>query len=72
MLDGFLAELGEPEIGRTTFGSVIGCAGGGVLNTTSEGVMLIWREGEKKTKLIKTPGGGNNLIFTVREDKYLH
>ena len=36
------------------------------------GNAVIWREGEKKTKLIKTPGGGYNLIFTVREDKYLY
>ena len=26
--------------------------------------MLVWREGEKKTKLIKAPGSGFNLIFT--------
>jgi len=35
-------------------------------------LMLVWREGEKKTKLIKAPGSGFNLIFTVREDKYLY
>ena len=65
-------ELGEPEIKGVTFGSVIGYGGGAALDTTSEGAMLIWREGEKKTKLVKTPGNGFNLIFTVREDKYLH
>lgn len=72
LLRQFRAELGEPELGQTTFGSVIGYAGGGVLDTTSPGVVMIWRQGEKKTKLIKTPGGGYNLIFTVREDKYLY
>ena len=66
------AEKGEPELGETTFGSVIGYGNGGVLDTTSPGVVLIWREGEKKTKLIKTPGNGYNLIYTVREDKYLY
>jgi hypothetical protein len=68
----FEAELGEPELGTAPFGSVIGYGGGGVIDTTSTGLMLIWREGEKKTKLIKTPYGGYNLIFTVREDKYLY
>lgn len=72
LLRQFRAELGEPETGETTFGSVIGYAGGGVLDTTSPGVVLIWREGEKKTKLIKTPGGGYNLIYTLREEKYLY
>jgi hypothetical protein len=65
-------DKGEPEIGQTTFGSVIGYGNGGVLDTTSSGVVLIWRDGEKKTKLIKTPGNGYNLIFTVREDKYIY
>jgi len=68
----FEAELGEPELDTVPFGSVIGYGGGGVIDTTSQGLMLIWREGEKKTKLIRTPYGGYNLIFTVREDKYLY
>jgi hypothetical protein len=68
----FEAELGEPELDTAPFGSVIGYGGGGVLDTTSTGLMLIWREGDKKTKLIRTPYGGFNLIFTVREDKYLY
>jgi hypothetical protein len=72
LLRQFRAELGEPEADSVTFGSVIGYGGGASLDTTSEGTMLIWREGEKKTKLIKTPGNGYNLIFTVREDKYLY
>lgn len=62
------AELGEPEYGTAPFGSTIGYA----LGPTSTGVMLIWREGDKKTKLIKSPGNGYNLFFTVREDKYLY
>jgi len=68
----FEAELGEPEIGTAPFGSVIGYGNGGSLDTTSTGLMLIWREGDMKTKLIRTPYGGFNLIFTVREDKYLY
>ena len=72
LLRQFRAELGEPEVDSVTFGSVIGYGGGATLDTTSVGTMLIWREGEKKTKLIKTPGNGYNLIFTVREDKYLY
>jgi len=68
----FEAQLGEPERDTAPFGSVFGYGGGGVIDTTSEGLMLIWREGEKKTKLIQTPYGGFNLIFTVREDKYLY
>lgn len=72
LLAKYRAELGEPEVDSATFGSVIGYGNGGVLDTTSTGLMLVWREGEKKTKLIKAPGDGYNLVFTVREDKYLH
>jgi hypothetical protein len=68
----FEAQLGRPELASAPFGSVIGYGSGGVLDTTSTGLMLVWREGEKKTKLIRTPYGGFNLIFTVREDKYLY
>ena len=64
---------GEPETAGTTFGSYIGYGSqGSFLDTTSAGTVLIWREGEKKTKLVKTPGNGYNLIFTVRADKYIH
>jgi len=72
LLKKYLAALGEPEVQGTTFGSVLGFGGGGVLDTTSEGTMLVWRQGEKKTKLVKTPGNGYNLIFTVRPDKYIY
>ena len=68
----FEAELGAPELDTAPFGSVIGTGTGGAIDTTSQGLMLVWREGEKKTKLIRTPYGGYNLIFTVREDKYLY
>jgi len=64
--------LGTPETDTTTFGTVIGYAGGGTIDTTSTGIVNIWREGEKKIKLVRTPGGGYNLFFTVREDKYLY
>jgi hypothetical protein len=68
----FEVQLGKPELDTAPFGSVIGYGNGGVLDTTSTGLMLVWREGEKKIKLIKSPGSGFNLIFTVREDKYLY
>ena len=71
-----LAQLMErpdkPEVQSTTFGSVIGNGMGGSIDTVSEGAMLVWRDGEKKTKLVKTPGRGYNLIYTVRGDKYLY
>lgn len=72
LLARYRAELGEPEIGSATFGSTLAFGDGGILDTTSQGTMSVWREGEKKTKLIKAPGDGYNLVFTVREDKYLH
>lgn len=59
--------LGTPETDTTTFGTVIG-----QIDTTSTGIVNIWREGEKRIKLVRTPGGGYNLFFTVREDKYLY
>lgn len=62
----------EPEVDGTTFGSVIGDGMGGGIGTITEGTVLIWRDGVKKTKLIKTPGNGYNLIYTVRDDKYLY
>lgn len=62
----------EPEVKGTTFGSVIGNRMGGSIDRSSEGAMLIWRDGVKKTKLVKTPGRGYNLIFTVRDDKYIY
>lgn len=72
LLADFLQRFGEPEREATTFGSVIGDGQGGSIDMTSPGVVLIWREGEKKTKLVKTPGNGYNVFFTVREDKYLY
>ena len=72
LLAQYEAELGEPEYASTTFGSVIGNGMGGSLGRITEGTVLIWRAGEKKTKLVKTPGNGYNLIFTVRPDKYIY
>ncbi len=72
LLAKYLDAFGEPEIKGTTFGSVLGYGVGGMLDTTAEGTMFVWREGEKKTKLVKTPGNGYNLIFTVRPDKYIY
>lgn len=65
-------KFGAPETDTTTFGSVIGYGGGASIDTTSVGIVNIWREGEKKIKLVRSPGGGYNLFFTVREDKYLY
>lgn len=68
-----LRDRGNPETKGTTFGSVIGFgSNGNSLSTMSAGSMLIWREGEKKVKLVRTPGAGYNLIYTVRPDKYLY
>lgn len=64
--------FGNPETDTTTFGTVLGFGAGGVLDTTSTGIVNIWREGELKIKLVRTPGAGYNLFFTVREDKYLY
>jgi hypothetical protein len=72
LLAKYRAELGEPAIGNATFGSALAFGDGDILDTRSEGRMLVWREGEKKTKLIQSPGGGYNLIITVREDKHLY
>jgi len=72
LLDDLLQRPDEPETQSTTFGSVIGNGMGGSIDTISEGSMLVWRDGVKKTKLVKTPGRGYNLIFTVREDKFLY
>jgi hypothetical protein len=72
LLAKYRAELGEPVIGGATFGSALAFGDGDILDTRSEGRMLVWREGEKKTKLIQSPGGGYNLIVTVREDKHLY
>ncbi|WP_374529293.1 hypothetical protein [Novosphingobium sp.] len=66
-------DRGTPETDSTTFGSVIGFgSNGSSVDFTSVGTVLIWREGEKKIKLIRTPSSGYNLIFTVRADKYLY
>jgi len=72
LLDQLRQRPDDPEVKGTTFGSVIGNGMGGSIDTISEGSMLIWRDGEKKTKLVKTPGNGYNLIFTVRADKYIY
>jgi hypothetical protein len=72
LLAKYRAELGEPAIGNATYGSALAFGDGDILDTRSEGLMLVWREGEKKTKLIQSPGGGYNLIITVREDKHLY
>lgn len=72
LLTKYLEALGEPEIQGTTFGGVIGYGVGGMLDTSAEGTMFVWRDGDKKTKLVKTPGNGYNLIFTVRPDKYIY
>ena len=68
-----LRDHGTPETAGTTFGSYIGYgSSGAMLDTTSAGILFIWRDGEKKTKIVKSPGNGYNLIFTVRADKYIH
>ncbi len=68
-----LRDHGKPETEGTTFGSVIGYgSNGSSIDTTSAGTLLIWRQGEKKTKLVRSPGLGYNLIFTVRPDKYIY
>jgi hypothetical protein len=72
LLAKYRAELGEPQVASTTFGSALAFGDGDILDTRSDGAMLVWREGDKKTKLIKSPGEGYNLIITVREDKYLY
>ena len=66
---------GQPETQGTTFGGGIGFATRSavvLVNTSSSGTLFIWRNGEKKTKLVKTPGNGYNLIFTVRPDKFIY
>jgi hypothetical protein len=72
LLAKYRAELGEPQLASATFGSALAFGDGDILDTRSEGTMLVWREGDKKTKLIKSPGEGYNLIITVREDKHLY
>lgn len=75
MFADFRGRLGQPELDTTTFGGMIGYGTGsavGTIDTTSTGVVYIWREGEKKTKIVKSPGDGYNLIFTVRPDRYIH
>lgn len=68
----YLERFGPPETDITTFGTVIGYGGGASIDTTSAGIVNIWRDGEKKIKLVRSPGSGYNLFFTVREDKYLY
>jgi len=66
---------GQPETTGTTFGSGFAFGTGTavtMVDTTSPGTLFIWRDGEKKTKIVKSPGNGYNLIFTVRPDKYIY
>ncbi len=73
MFADLLRDHGKPETEGTTFGSVIGFgSNGSSIDTASAGTLLKWRQGEKQTKLVKTPGQGYNLIFTVRPDKYIY
>ncbi len=67
--------LGKPETDTTIFGGGFAYGtGSGVtmVNGGSVGIVYIWRDGEKKTKIVKSPGNGYNLIFTIRPDKYIH
>lgn len=67
--------LGQPETGTTTFGGGFAYGTGTavtMVDTSSSGIVYIWRDGVKKTKIVKSPGDGYNLIFTVRADKYIH
>ena len=72
LLAKYRAERGEPSMDSATYGSALAFGDGDILDTRSEGRMLVWRQGDKKTKLIQSPGGGYNLIITVREDKHLY
>lgn len=72
VLGNYRSELGEPEVGSAVSGSVLAFGDGDVLDTTSVGTKLTWREGEKKIKLIDTTKTSFNLIITMREDKYLY
>ena len=69
------SKLGKPETDTTTFGGGFAygtAAGVTMVDTSSVGIVYIWRDGEKKTKIVKSPGDGYNLIFTVRPDKYIY
>jgi hypothetical protein len=62
---------GNPETKGTTIDSVIGYgSNGSAIDTISAGTLLIWRQREKKTMLVRIPGKGYNLIFTVRMGKF--
>jgi hypothetical protein len=69
------SRFGQPETDTTTFGGgfAYGTASGVTMVTNSStGIVYVWRDGEKKTKIVKSPGNGYNLIFTVRPDKFIH
>ncbi len=75
MLADLKGRFGQPEIDTTTFGGsfAYGTASGvSMVTHSSPGIVYIWRESEKKTKIIKSPGNGYNLIFTIRPDKFIH
>lgn len=72
MFDDYRTRLGEPETRATTFGGGYGDGRGGGVISVSEGTMFVWRDGIKRTQIVKSPGNGYNLIFTVRPEKYLH
>ena len=71
----YLRQYGEPERQSTTFGGTITYGtGSGItsVTSTSTGVLNVWRQGGTKIKLVKSPGNGYNLIFTVRPEKFIH
>ena len=75
MFTDLLRDHGQPETKGTTFGGGFAFGTGTsvtMVDTTSAGTLFIWRDGEKKTKIVKSPGNGYNLIFTVRPDKYIY
>lgn len=61
---------GQPEPMGVTFGSSIGTATSITVRSTSE-PGYVWRTGGRRILLIRAPGGGYNLIFTVRPEKFL-
>ena len=72
MFEDHLDRLGTPETRATHFGGGIGDGQGGGVVHVSYGTVYVWRDGIKRTQLVKTPGNGYNLIFTVRPEKYLY
>jgi len=72
MFADYRSRLGVPETRATSFGGGYGDGQGGGVISVSEGTMFVWREGIKRTQIVKSPGNGYNLIFTVRPEKYLY